>query len=75
MERPADTGLTVLAYTAEPDSPSQDALKLLAGRAATLDQAATATPRTESDPQSQRPRRPGVVHCGAPSQRRTQDRC
>jgi hypothetical protein len=42
MERPAGTGLTVLAYTAEPDSPSQDALKLLASRAATLDQAATA---------------------------------
>jgi hypothetical protein len=42
MERPADTGLTLLAYTAEPDSRSQDALKLLASWAATLDQAATA---------------------------------
>jgi transcriptional regulator with XRE-family HTH domain len=42
MELPADTGLTLLAYTAEPDSPSQDALNLLASWAATLDQPDTA---------------------------------
>jgi len=39
MELPADPGLTFLAYTAEPASPSQDALELLASWAATLDQA------------------------------------
>jgi hypothetical protein len=41
MELTADTGLTLLAYTAEPGSPSQDALNLLASWAATLDQPAT----------------------------------
>lgn len=39
MELPADPGLTLLAYTAEPDSPPQDALNLLASWAAILDQA------------------------------------
>jgi hypothetical protein len=43
MELPADPGLTFLAYTAEPASPSRDALELLASWAATLDQAATGT--------------------------------
>jgi transcriptional regulator with XRE-family HTH domain len=38
MELPADPGLTLLAYTAEPGSPSQDALNLLASWAATNDQ-------------------------------------
>ena len=41
LELPADTGLTMLVYTAEPGSPSADALNLLASWAATLDQAAT----------------------------------
>jgi hypothetical protein len=41
LDRPAPTGMTLLAYTAEPDSPSQDALNLLASWAATLDQATT----------------------------------
>jgi hypothetical protein len=35
---PADPGLTLVVYSAEPGSPSQDALKLLASWAATLDQ-------------------------------------
>ena len=35
---PADTGLTITAYTAEPGSPAHDALTLLASWAATLDQ-------------------------------------
>jgi transcriptional regulator with XRE-family HTH domain len=38
MELPADTGLTVIAYSAEPGSPSADNLRLLASWAATLDQ-------------------------------------
>jgi len=42
MELPADTGLTLTAYSAEPGSPSHDALKLLASWSATLDQAETA---------------------------------
>ena len=38
MSLPADPGLTLVVYNAEPDSPSHDALKLLASWAATLDQ-------------------------------------
>jgi transcriptional regulator with XRE-family HTH domain len=38
MEFPADPGLTMFAYSAEPGSPSDDGLKLLASWAATLDQ-------------------------------------
>ena len=38
MELPADTGLTLIAYSAEPASPSADNLRLLASWAATLDQ-------------------------------------
>jgi transcriptional regulator with XRE-family HTH domain len=38
LELPADTGLTLIAYSAEPASPSQDALSLLASWAATADQ-------------------------------------
>ena len=37
MELAADPGLTLLVYTAEPDTPSTDALALLASWAATLD--------------------------------------
>ncbi len=36
MELPADTGLTIIAYSAEPASPSADNLRLLASWAATL---------------------------------------
>jgi transcriptional regulator with XRE-family HTH domain len=43
LELPADTGLTMLVYTAEPGSASADALNLLASWAATLDQAAVMT--------------------------------
>jgi transcriptional regulator with XRE-family HTH domain len=39
MEFPADPGLTMFVYTAEPGSASDDGLKLLASWAATLDQA------------------------------------
>jgi MmyB-like transcription regulator ligand binding domain len=38
MELSADTGLTLTAYSPEPDSPSQDGVALLASWAATLDQ-------------------------------------
>jgi len=42
MDLAADAGLRISAYTAEPGTPSQDALNLLASWAATLDQAETA---------------------------------
>ncbi|MEZ0065021.1 transcriptional regulator with XRE-family HTH domain [Streptacidiphilus sp. MAP12-20] len=38
LELPADTGLTLIAYSAEPASPSADALRLLASWAATTEQ-------------------------------------
>ena len=38
MELSADTGLTLTAYSPEPDSPSADGLALLASWAATMDQ-------------------------------------
>jgi hypothetical protein len=41
MPLPADVGLTMAAYSAEAGSTSQDALRLLASWAATLDQAET----------------------------------
>ena len=53
MELSADTGLTLTAFTAEPNSPSQDALALLASWAATLDQAdqdETAYPADQRNP-------------------------
>ena len=42
LDLAADTGLRISAYTAEPGTPSDDALKLLASWAATLDQATNA---------------------------------
>jgi transcriptional regulator with XRE-family HTH domain len=48
MELPADPGLTIHVYSAEPDSGSADALNLLASWAATLDQAAV-TPDQASE--------------------------
>ena len=48
LELPADTGLTMLVYTAEPGSASADALNLLASWAATLDHPA-ATPADASE--------------------------
>jgi hypothetical protein len=39
MELSADAGLTLTAYSAEPDTPSHDGLTLLASWAATLDHA------------------------------------
>jgi transcriptional regulator with XRE-family HTH domain len=44
MELPADAGLTLNVYTAEPGSPSADALGLLASWSATLDEAALTAP-------------------------------
>ena len=38
MDLPADPGLSLVVYSAEPGSPSEDALNLLASWAATLDQ-------------------------------------
>ena len=49
MALPADTGLTIVAYSAEPASPSADNLRLLASWAATLEQetAASEPPATQ----------------------------
>lgn len=45
LELPADTGLTIIAYSAEPATPSHDALNLLASWAATTEpREAEATP-------------------------------
>jgi hypothetical protein len=44
MELSADSGLTLTAYTAEPDTSSADGLKLLAGWAATQDTQAVDRP-------------------------------
>ena len=43
MELPADPGLTMFAYTAEPASPSEERLKLLASWAATTEAAGAST--------------------------------
>jgi hypothetical protein len=48
LDLAADFGLRISAYTAEPGTPSDDALKLLATWAATLDQAAEAPARDGS---------------------------
>jgi transcriptional regulator with XRE-family HTH domain len=48
MALPADKGLTLVVYSAEPGSPDQDALKMLASWAATLETAGQrAAPATE----------------------------
>jgi transcriptional regulator with XRE-family HTH domain len=51
LELPADSGLSIIAYSAEPASPAHDALTLLASWAATLDQAEDAdqAPHSQSD--------------------------
>jgi hypothetical protein len=49
LELPADTGLAVIAYSAQPASPSADNLRLLASWAATLDQSDAAP----ADPSAQ----------------------
>jgi len=50
LELPADPGLRITTYTAEPGSPSQDGLNLLASWAATVDQ----LDRTETAPSTDR---------------------
>ncbi|MFJ4653349.1 helix-turn-helix transcriptional regulator [Nocardia sp. NPDC088792] len=52
LELPADPGLTIMAYTAEPASPSLDALNLLASWAETTDRNDLPDPQT---PPSTRP--------------------
>ena len=47
MKLSTDAGLTMAAYTAEPGSPTHDALNLFASWAATLDQAEAATRWTD----------------------------
>jgi hypothetical protein len=46
MEIPTDPGITLTAYTAEPGTPSEQNLKLLASWAATMEEEATATDST-----------------------------
>jgi transcriptional regulator with XRE-family HTH domain len=52
---PADPGLSLVVYGAEPGSPSEDGLRLLASWAATLDQTETASanrgPGSDTEPQ------------------------
>ncbi len=38
LELPGDDGLSITVYSADPDTPAADALKLLAGWAASQDQ-------------------------------------
>jgi len=58
MELPADTGLTIIAYSAEPATASRDALSLLASWAATLDQ------DQEHGPETRAGTRPGSLQPG-----------
>lgn len=48
MELPADPGLTIFTYTAEPGSRSEEALNLLASWAATHDEPETALATDEA---------------------------
>jgi transcriptional regulator with XRE-family HTH domain len=50
MDLPADSGLSVVVYSAEPGSASEDGVSLLASWAATLDQAEVANPTQAPDP-------------------------
>lgn len=52
MELPADTGLAIIAYSAEPGSPSADNLRLLASWAATLDQDGRKRTRRQMPPRT-----------------------
>jgi transcriptional regulator with XRE-family HTH domain len=48
LELPADPGLTIVAYTAEPDSPAREALDLLASWTATPDHPPAVTTDTDT---------------------------
>ena len=50
MDLPADSGLSVVVYSAEPGSASEDGLSLLAGWAATLDQPEVTNPMQAPEP-------------------------
>jgi transcriptional regulator with XRE-family HTH domain len=49
---PGETSQSLLTYTPEPDSPSQDALNMLASWAATNDKVEQPTPKSDSTPPS-----------------------
>ncbi|MFG2725683.1 helix-turn-helix transcriptional regulator [Streptomyces canus] len=51
MSIDADTGLTLMSYSPEPGSPSQDALELLAAWAVTIDREEASRPAQQPDPQ------------------------
>jgi hypothetical protein len=50
MDLPADPGLSIVVYSAEPGSASEDALSLLASWAATLDQTEIASQAAAPEP-------------------------
>ncbi|MCX5356246.1 helix-turn-helix transcriptional regulator [Streptomyces mirabilis] len=54
MSIDADTGLTLISYSPEPGSPSEDALELLATWAATIDREQAAHPAPKPDPRQNR---------------------
>jgi transcriptional regulator with XRE-family HTH domain len=58
MELPADPGLSLIVYGAEPGSTSEDALRLLASWAVTLDQAETSFATQNPDSTQTEPRTP-----------------
>lgn len=74
LEPAADPGLTMTVYAAEPGSPSEQALHLLASWAATDASAATNERQSRSSSSSVKPRPPTLlvqtrkgVACGSPS--------
>lgn len=54
MSIEADTGLTLISFSPEPGSPSEDALGLLASWAATIDREQAAPPAPKPDPRRNR---------------------
>lgn len=60
MELPADPGLAIIAYTAEPASPSADNLRLLASWAATPEQDPPETPADTGHQPATRPTGPSA---------------
>ena len=50
MELPADPGLSLIVYSAQPGSSTDDGLRLLAAWAATTDEQTTAKAPTEGQP-------------------------
>jgi hypothetical protein len=77
LQLPADAGLTMITYTAELGSPSEDALSLLASWSATLDQARTdaRTKREESGSWGSRRERGDAGSCRSSRAQQARPRC